>query len=71
MNLKNAKTYRVDGWNYHYLISYDYGSGRKNRYNVISIYGSDLKVIGCELPLAHAKRVIQTHIEQDKEKDFK
>lgn len=68
MKLKNAKTFRFATVNRHYLISYDYGSGKKQRYTVIVIDVDDkTEVIGRELPLGYSKKVILRYEKKIKE----
>ena len=43
----------------HFLIAYDYASGRKNRYTVLVWrVGKFAKIIGRELPLGFARQVV-------------
>jgi hypothetical protein len=43
----------------HFLIAYDYNAGRRNRYTVLVWrVGKTAKIIGRELPLGQAKKVV-------------
>ena len=55
---------RIGYDNYHYLIVPDEAAGRKYRYTVYQIPTSPsrkIKVIGLELPLEYARKVVKKH----------
>jgi len=65
--LKQAKSFRYHG-SCSYLVSYDYSSGRKDRYEVYLLSSEDPVVIGRELPLSSVRKVIADH--EDVAKDM-
>lgn len=64
MKFKDAKTFRISGLEYKYLITYDYDAGRKNVYNVLKFGALHLshnlvEIIGRELDMKNVKLVIK------------
>jgi len=64
-------TTRIPYPTHYYLILPNVAAGTKGRYTVYRIPSSEtpsrrIKVIGRELPLGHAKRVVQKWKEEDK-----
>ena len=62
---KIVETKRVGYNGYYYLIVPDHASGHRARYTVYRIPGSPSRrtiIIGRELPLAHARRLIKDKI---------
>jgi len=62
MKLKNAKSfyYETQTTVFRYHLTYDYHSGRKNRYTVVIPTEFDPIVIGRELDLKSARELITT-----------
>lgn len=56
--MKAQRAFRVRGV-FNYLIAYDYSAGSRNRYTVLILTAEDPVTIGRELPLGHARDVIE------------
>lgn len=61
--MKRCKAYHASHDNGdHFLVAYDYNAGRKNRYTVfVWRVGRTAKIIGRELTLGHAKRIVAAY----------
>lgn len=59
MKFKIAKSYRaVTDSGTHFLITYDYAAGKRNRYTTLKWKsGKKADIIGRELPLRHSKSI--------------
>lgn len=57
IRLKAAADKRFEG-KFDYLISYDYASGRKDRYTVMILNSGDPVIIGRELLLSSVRKLI-------------
>lgn len=60
IRLKSSKDWRFSG-TFSYLIHYDYGAGRKDRYEVLILTADAPVVIGRELDLKTVRKLIATY----------
>jgi hypothetical protein len=62
-NFQKAKSFRLSHDNGdHFIITYDYAAGMKNRYTVIVWRsGNNAKIIGRELPIGLAKKIVDCY----------